>query len=96
MGPSTVDQMMFDIPIMTNYTTTRELFRGLQHYMESGLVMINKDKHLNSILMITQINLIGPITGKVWGDKELFWLGFAINGDEEYYFDDNLQPQLVS
>lgn len=94
MGPSTVDQMMFDIPIMTNYTTTRELFRGLQHYMESGLVMINKDKHLNSILMITQINLIGPITGKVWGDKELFWLGFAINGDEEYYFDDNFAAAI--
>ncbi|CAX41624.1 alpha-1,3-mannosyltransferase, putative [Candida dubliniensis CD36] len=94
MGPSTVDQIMFDIPIMTNYTTTRELFRGLQHYMESGLVMINKDKHLNSILMITQINLIGPITGKVWGDKELFWLGFAINGDEEYYFDNNFAAAI--
>ncbi|KAL6450519.1 MNN1 putative alpha-1 [Candida maltosa Xu316] len=89
MAPATIDSIMFDIPIMTNYTRSREFFKGLQHYMESGLVMLNKNIHLNSILMISQINFFKPITGKVYGEKELFWLGFAMNGDENYYFDTN-------
>ncbi|KAL6451735.1 MNN1 putative alpha-1 [Candida maltosa Xu316] len=94
MAPATIDSVMFDIPIMTNYTKNREFFKGLQHYMESGLVMLNKNIHLNSILMISQINFLRPIAGKVYGDKELFWLGFAINGDENYFFDSNFAAAI--
>ncbi|CAI5759863.1 unnamed protein product [Candida verbasci] len=86
MGPSVIDNLMFNIPLMTNYTIQRELFKGLTHYMESGLVVLNKDSHFSSILMMQKINFFPPISGKLYGDKEIFWLGFAINGDENYYF----------
>ncbi|EGW31031.1 uncharacterized protein SPAPADRAFT_68245 [Spathaspora passalidarum NRRL Y-27907] len=88
LGPSLVDSIVFDIPTMTKYTTQREFFRGLRHYMESGLVVLNRDRHFSSILMMAQINLLKPASSKLWGDKEMFWLGFAINGDEEYVFND--------
>ncbi|KAI5956253.1 MNN13 [Candida jiufengensis] len=86
IAPSTIDSLMFNIPIITNYTLGFEVFRGLTHTMESGLVLINREIHFNSIIMINHINLIHSISDKLYGDKELFWLGFAINGDENYHF----------
>ncbi|KAI5958746.1 MNN13 [Candida pseudojiufengensis] len=86
LSPSTIDSIIFDIPNITNHTLNQNFFKGLHHQMESGLVLINKPIHFNSILMINHLNLIHTITNKVYGDKELFWLGFAINGDENYHF----------
>ena len=65
---------MFDIPMMTQYTTHRELFKGLRLYMESGLVMIDKQRrrHFNSILMMNQLKFIHPFPIQC-GDKELFF-----------------------
>lgn len=94
MGPSAIDSMMFDIPMMSQYTTHRELFKGLRLYMESGLVMIDKRRHFSSILMMIQLKFIHPISGSMWGDKELFWLGFAINGDENYKFNNRFAAAI--
>lgn len=96
MGPSSIDSIMFDIPMMTQYTTHRELFKGLRLYMESGLVMIDKQRrrHFNSILMMNQLKFIHPISNSMWGDKELFWLGFAINGDENYKFNNHFAAAI--
>ncbi|KAI3405436.2 MNN13 [Candida oxycetoniae] len=86
VSQSTVDKLMFDVEPMTNHTLQREFFRGLVHTMESGMVLLNREKHFSSILMITHLNFIKPIRKKSYGDKELFWLGFAFNGDENYHF----------
>ncbi|KAI5958747.1 uncharacterized protein KGF55_005746 [Candida pseudojiufengensis] len=86
LSPSTIDSIMFNIPILTNYTLNLGLFIDLWHQMESGMVLINKSLHFNSILMINHINLFSNLRDKSYGDKELFWLGFAINGDENFYF----------
>lgn len=86
ISPSIIDNIMFDIPIVTRKTLDLEFFQGMGHYMESGLVVINKNHHFNSILAMLQLNFFHPVTTRLHGDKEIFWLGFAINGDEDYHF----------
>ncbi|EGW31030.1 uncharacterized protein SPAPADRAFT_62923 [Spathaspora passalidarum NRRL Y-27907] len=94
MSPSLVDTIMFDIPVMTQHTLDREFFKGLFHYQEAGMVLVDKIKHFNSLLMVTQISFFGPVHGKMWGEKEMFWLGFAINGDESYEFNENFAAAI--
>ncbi|RLV90826.1 putative alpha-13-mannosyltransferase MNN1 [Spathaspora sp. JA1] len=85
IGPSIIDSAMFDIPIMTKYTLDREFFHGLTHYIESGLVLMNRKLHFSSALVSGQTYFFVQIRDKVYGDKELFWLGMVINGDENYH-----------
>ena len=66
------------------------------HMQESGVVVIDKWKHFVSLMLITRFN--GPdrdgnkekgITGvydMMYGDKETFWIGFLLAGDEQYHF----------
>lgn len=86
VSQSTVDSLMFDIPLLTDYTLRRDYFRGLLHTMESGMVLINRQLHFNSILMIVHMNFMHPLKRLSYGDKELYWLGFALAGDENYHF----------
>ncbi|KAK6459367.1 mannosyltransferase [Scheffersomyces xylosifermentans] len=85
-SPSSLDSIMFDIPTLTNYTFDLPFFGGLRHNMESGVVVLNRSRHFGSILVMMQLNFMGPIMERVHGDKEVFWLGFAANGDEDYVF----------
>ncbi|RLV91723.1 putative alpha-13-mannosyltransferase MNN1 [Spathaspora sp. JA1] len=94
VGPGSLDSIMFDIPVMSNYTLSRPFFNGLYHYIEAGLVVLNRNIHFNSILVTSQINFFSPITSKVYGDKELFFLGFVFNGDENYHVN-NLEAAAV-
>lgn len=88
MSPSIIDNVVFDFDIMTNHTMNREYFDGMDHYMESGVVIIDRNMHFNSVLMILQLNMLRPAQARSFGDKELFWLGFAVNGDENYHFNE--------
>lgn len=66
------------------------------HQQESGVVVVDKWKHYIAMLLITRFN--GPdrdgnkekgITGvydMMYGDKETFWIGFLLAGDEGYAF----------
>lgn len=86
ISPSLVDSAMFDIPIITKHTLEREYFDGMTHYMESGLLVIDRNRHFNSVLMMIQMNFMNPVTTRSYGDKEIIWLAFVVNGDEEYHF----------
>jgi alpha 1,3-mannosyltransferase len=88
MSPSIVDQVLFDIPIMTDKTIKAEYFDGMEFYMESGLVVIDRSIHFGSVLMMLQLHLTQPANARSYGDKELFWLGFSVNGDEKYHFNE--------
>jgi alpha 1,3-mannosyltransferase len=88
MSPSNVDQVLFDIPIMTDKTTNLVYFDGMYNQMESGLVVIDRTTHFSSVLMILQLHLTEPAKERSYGDKELFWLGFSVNGDEKYHFNE--------
>lgn len=86
ISPSVIDSAMFDIPLITNHTVGRPYFDGMLHYMESGLVLVDRNRHFNSVVMMLQMNFMGPVTSRSYGDKEVIWLSFATNGDEGYHF----------
>ncbi|WEJ96110.1 mannosyltransferase [Yamadazyma tenuis] len=92
--PSILDNLMFDIPIITQKTLGLEFFNGMSHFMESGVVLINRHLHFNSILTMLQLNFFKPVTSRVHGDKEIFWLGFATSGDEDYHFNKNFAASI--
>lgn len=66
------------------------------HMQESGVVVVDKWKHFISMLLVTRFN--GPdrdgnkdkgkvgVYDMVYGDKETFWIGFLLAGDEKYHF----------
>ncbi|KXN73104.1 glycosyltransferase family 71 protein, partial [Conidiobolus coronatus NRRL 28638] len=59
-----------------------------EHIQESGMVLIDKVKHLTPLLTTTLLNkkVERELTYKrVWGDKETFWIGFEVIG-HPYYF----------
>lgn len=89
LSPSLYDSIVFNIPQLTNKTLTNEFFNGFQHYMESGLVVINRRRHFLQPLIMAMMNFYNPIVSAVYGDKELFWLAMILAGDEEYEFNDN-------
>lgn len=86
LGPSVLDSVLFNIPIMSSHTLDMPFFKGLFHEMESGVVVLNRNIHYNAILMMLQLNFYAPVNGRIHGDKEIFWLAFAISGDENYIF----------
>lgn len=85
--PTRLDSAFFGIPELTNFTMNNRFFgEHFKHIQESGLVAINKKRHFRSTLIINALQMFHAITTRVHGDKELFWLGFSISGDEDYYF----------
>ena len=66
------------------------------HMQESGVIVVDKFKHFIAMMLVTRFN--GPdrdgnkekgITGvydMMYGDKETFWIGFLLAGDEHYAF----------
>lgn len=93
--PSPVDQVMFNIPLVSSYTLNREFFKDNEfHYMESGLVLLNRDRHFSSILLMLQMYFYHPVSDRIHGDKEVFWLAMATNGDESYYFNNNFAAAI--
>ncbi|CCE72863.1 Piso0_000464 [Millerozyma farinosa CBS 7064] len=86
LAPTAVDYAMFNIPLMSDEHLKIPFFEGMYHQMESGLVVINRNLHFSSTLMMIHLNFFHSVTEKLHGDKELFWLGFLINGDNDFVF----------
>lgn len=84
--PSLLDSTIFDIPVVTEKTLNLDFMQGAYHYVESGVVVLNRMKHFNSILTMVQLNFFHAMTERVHGDKEVFWLAFSTNGDENVEF----------
>lgn len=94
MLPSLMDTIIFNIPQITDYTLKRKLFQGTNHYMESGLVVINRKVHFSLPLMMAQLNFYLPVQARVYGDKELFWLALAMSGNENYAFNNHFAAAI--
>ena len=86
--PGVIDLVMFDIPSISKKSFDYEFFQGMFYYMESGLVMINRNLHFNSVMMMVQMNFFQTVSGRVYGDKEIFFLAFLTAGEENFYFND--------
>lgn len=87
--PSLMDTAFFGIPQVTDYSLDRQLFKGLNHYMESGLVLMNRRRHFTQPLIMAQLSFHPPVQFRLYGDKELFWLSFVISGEESYAFNEH-------
>ncbi|CAK7917119.1 putative alpha-1,3-mannosyltransferase Mnn1p [[Candida] anglica] len=83
MSPSLVDNFVFDFDLVKEDVLQNEALKeGMHHYMESGLVVVNRAIHFNAIMTMLHINFYELFSARVWGDKEIFWLGFMVNGEE--------------
>ncbi|KAH3688277.1 hypothetical protein WICPIJ_000748 [Wickerhamomyces pijperi] len=86
MFPSSLDSFFLGVEPLSNHTLqTRFMTLYDHHYMESGVVLVDKRRHFLPVLTTMLVNQIDPVTSLIYGDKELFWLGFAMSGVEEYY-----------
>jgi hypothetical protein len=84
--PSSMDEILFNIPRATEKTlNNRYIGYRFYHFMESGVVAIDKHRHFTGVLATLLLQIWSPVGAKVWGDKELFWLGMSLAGDEDYY-----------
>lgn len=88
MMPSIEDSIVFNIDQVSNYTLNNGFFNGMGHYMESGIVVLNRKKHFIQPLMLSVISFYHPVNGRVYGDKEMFWLAVAISGRNDYHFNE--------
>lgn len=89
-------QQVFPKPIPKAAKESRWWSGESGHMQESGVIVVDKWKHFISLMLITRFN--GPdrdgnkekgITGvydMMYGDKETFWIGFLLAGDENWAF----------
>ncbi|KAG7660742.1 uncharacterized protein J8A68_005704 [[Candida] subhashii] len=80
-------ETLFDIPRITSKTLDNVYMTGWRHFQEAGVVVINKKQHFLGILMTLPLVMWKePVNSSIWGDKEMYWLGLAMAGDENYEF----------
>lgn len=78
---------LFGVKPITNHTLTNSYMLGYRHSQEAGIVAINKVSHFVGILMMFPLTIWKePVKSSIWGDKEMYWLGLSIAGDENYQF----------
>ncbi|GMM37860.1 alpha-1,3-mannosyltransferase [Saccharomycopsis crataegensis] len=87
MLPTELENWMFGINASTDKTLkNRYMGSRYKHYMESGVVAINRLEYWAGIPISVQLSFWKPVMERVWGDKELFWLSQSIAGNENYEF----------
>ncbi|CUS25246.1 LAQU0S50e00100g1_1 [Lachancea quebecensis] len=59
---------------------------GHKHIMESGVVVLKRGDHLPGLLISTCLQLWKETSEPFYGDKEFFWLGQSISGNDGYRF----------
>lgn len=75
---------------VTDKTLKNRYMTGWRHLQEAGVVVINKKKHFTGILASMFLLLWKePVKSSVWGEKELYWLGLSLVGDEGYEFNEH-------
>ena len=78
---------LFNIPLATEKTLGNKYMTGWRHLQEAGVVAINKRDHYLGILMMLPLLLWkDPVKSSIWGEKEMYWLGLSMAGDENYQF----------
>lgn len=89
MLPNEVDDAMFGVRTATNKTLgNRYMKLHFKHFMESGVVALKRSRYWDGIPISLQLLRWKPVMERVWGDKELFWLGLSIAGIESYQFNE--------
>lgn len=91
VSPNIFDNFFFGFNQIDNsFWLNNEYFQNNYfHYMESGLVVINKLKYWNGIILSTQLPFIQSTIIGSWGEKEFFWMSLLISGFNDYKFNNN-------
>lgn len=85
---NTIEEL-FEIPVVTEHTLGNAYMTGWRHLQEAGVVLMDKPDHLLGIAVTLSLSLWKePVKSSIWGDKELYWLGLSIVGDENYKFNE--------
>ncbi|KIW34325.1 uncharacterized protein PV07_01110 [Cladophialophora immunda] len=89
-------QQILPKPISRQVKQSRFWTGDSGHMQESGVIVVDKWRHFIALLLVTRMN--GPdrdgnkdegrvgIYDMVYGDKETFWLGWELVGDQDYAF----------
>ncbi|KAK4987275.1 hypothetical protein LTR66_007642 [Elasticomyces elasticus] len=89
-------QQILPKPISTQVRQSRFWIGDSGHMQESGCLVVDKWKHFIALLFVTRMN--GPdrdgnkdegrigVYDMVYGDKETFWIGWELVGDQSYAF----------
>lgn len=78
---------IFGILLATYVSLGNTYMAGYRHYQEAGVVAIDKVAHLSGVMMMFPLSLWKePVGSAVWGEKEMYWLGLSMAGDENYRF----------
>ena len=87
-SPNLVDSYLFDIPTVPTRIWDNEYFQNRYfHYMEAGVVCVDKSRHLPGVLMSLQLPRIKSTRIGSYGDKEHFWMGLLLAGDVKFEFE---------
>lgn len=82
-----IDKNYHDVIVSAEAKVYQNFFKKHQlHHVESGLIVFNKKKKLNGLLMSFMMHLDAKMRMCVYGDKEIFWLGELFAG-EDYSID---------
>lgn len=88
--PSQMEHHLFNIANTTSVTLENVFFTEFRrHIMESGVVLMRRSKYLVGLFVSSRLQMWVNTNQPVWGDKDLFWLGQSIVGNEQYTFNRN-------
>lgn len=81
---------LFGLPLLTEKVSSSRVVQGWYHYQEAGVVLMDRKRHfLGALMTLPLVVWNGVFGGVVYGDKELYWIGLALAGDEDYEFNPN-------
>lgn len=76
---------LFGIPLVTNKTLGNGYMGGWYNLGEAGMIIVDRKRHFLSMLMLLQLGFSNDFSGGLlYGDKEFFWISFAMEGGEDY------------
>lgn len=88
-SPNYIDSFIFGLIPVREETWEGEYFKERYfHYMESGVVVVNRDKYWNAVILSLHLSFIQSTMIGSWGDKEHFWVSMLLSGLDDYKFDD--------
>lgn len=96
LQPKVLEQIYFNIhsmispeyvenQCMNNLNSEEKAYKDFfenfyNHQLDSGLLVLNKKKHIMGLLISAILNISPKVGGCSYGDKEFFWLGLLVAG----------------
>lgn len=88
--PLATEEELFNTTVSLDKHRLRNGFfeYGAKHVMESGMVAMKRSSHLTGLFVGVSLQLWKSTSRPVYGDKDLFWLGQLIAGNDMFAFND--------